>query len=133
MKRPAAYQYNKSLWASQVLVSLSFLSAAVLKLCIPLQTLGGMMPWVNESSPLFVRSIGLIDLAGAVGIVVPWYTRILPGLTVPAAYGCAALMACAIVFHVQLGEAALTPFNFVLLGLSLFIAWGRALPNKKQW
>ena len=55
----------------------------------------------------------------------PSVTRIKPGLTVLAAVGCAALMASAIVFHVSRGEAAKTPFNFVLLALALFVAWGR--------
>jgi hypothetical protein len=47
------------------------------------------------------------------------------GLTVLAALGCAVLQACAIVFHVSRGEAARTPFNFVLVGLSVFVDWGR--------
>lgn len=42
-----------------------------------------------------------------------------------AAIGCAALMAGAIVFHVSRGEAANTPFNFLLGLLSLVVAWGR--------
>jgi hypothetical protein len=42
-----------------------------------------------------------------------------------AALGCAALQVSAILFHVSRGEAADTPFNFVLLSLSLFVAWGR--------
>ena len=39
----------------------------------------------------------------------------------PAALGCMLLM----VFHVSRGEAAVTPFNFLLLALSSFIFWGR--------
>jgi len=34
-------------------------------------------------------------------------------------------MACAIVFHVSRGEAMATPFNFLVLGLSVFVLWGR--------
>lgn len=44
--------------------------------------------------------------------------------TVLAAVGCVALMASAIVFHVSRGEAGKTPFNFLLLALSVFVAWG---------
>jgi hypothetical protein len=61
----------------------------------------------------------------SLGILLPTLTRIKPGLTVLAALGCAALQLCAIVFHVSRGEAANTPFNFVLVALSLFVAWGR--------
>jgi len=46
-------------------------------------------------------------------------------LTVAAALGSAALQGSAIAFHVSRGEAANTPFNFLLVALSLFVAWGR--------
>jgi hypothetical protein len=36
-----------------------------------------------------------------------------------------ALQGSAIVFHLSRGEAADTPFNFVLIALSLVVAWGR--------
>lgn len=58
-------------------------------------------------------------------MVVPSLTRIKPWLTPLAAVGCAALQVSAIVFHFSRGEAANTPFNFVLVGLSAFVAWGR--------
>jgi hypothetical protein len=48
-----------------------------------------------------------------------------PGLAVLAALGCIALQASAIVFHFSRGEAANTPFNFLLVALSVFVAWGR--------
>jgi hypothetical protein len=55
----------------------------------------------------------------------PALTRIRPGVTVFAALGCAALQVCAIVFHFSRGEAANTPFNFLLVALATFVAWGR--------
>jgi hypothetical protein len=58
-------------------------------------------------------------------VLLPSVTRIAPRLTVLAALGCAALQGAAIVFHLSRGEGANTPFNFVLVGLSLFVAWGR--------
>jgi hypothetical protein len=58
-------------------------------------------------------------------VLLPSVTRIKPGLTVVAALGCVALMAAAIVFHISRGEAAKTPFNFLIIALSLFVAWGR--------
>jgi len=62
---------------------------------------------------------------GGIGILLPSLTRIQPRLTLLAALGCAALQVCAVVFHVSRGEAANTPFNSVLVGLSLFVFWGR--------
>jgi hypothetical protein len=67
----------------------------------------------------------VFDLLGGLGVILPSATRIKPGLTVLAALGCAALQVSAIVFHLSRGEGANTPFNFFLVALSLFVAWGR--------
>jgi len=87
-----------------------------------------MMPWAEELPSHFVRAIGLIDITGGIGIVLPALTRIKPGLTVLAALGCVALQICAIVFHISRGETMMTPFNFVLLALAAFVLWGRRGP-----
>lgn len=84
-----------------------------------------MMPWMGQVPEWFMRATGVIDLAGGLGIILPSLTHIKPRLTAAAASGCALLMACAIVFHVSRGEARATPFNFWVLGLSLFVLWGR--------
>jgi hypothetical protein len=85
-----------------------------------------MMPWTGEHSEAFVRVIGLVDLAGGIGILLPALTRIMPSLTVLAALGCSVLQVFAIVFHTSRGEVVVTPLNFVLLSLALFVLWGRA-------
>ena len=83
------------------------------------------MPWMGQVSPAFLYATAVFDLLGGLGVLLPSLTRIKPGLTVLAALGCVALQASAIVFHVSRGEAANTPFNFFLVGLALFVAWGR--------
>jgi uncharacterized membrane protein YphA (DoxX/SURF4 family) len=67
----------------------------------------------------------LFDILGGLGVLLPSLTRVKPWLTVIAALGCVALQASAIGFHILRGEAANTPFNFLLVALSLFVAWGR--------
>lgn len=113
------------LWIAQALIFFVFTSAGLVKLLTPIPQLATMMPWTGEYSEAFVRVIGLIDLAGGIGILLPAATRILPRLTVLAALGCAALQVVAIGFHVSRGEAAVTPFNLVLLALAVFVWWGR--------
>ena len=110
------------LWTAQALIFLVFGMAALTKLFTPIPELSQMMPWTGDHSVAFVRAIGLIDLAGALGIIMPSLTRIKPGLTV---LGCATLQVIALVFHLSRGEAILTPLNLVLLALSLFVLWGR--------
>ncbi|MES2642692.1 MAG: DoxX family protein [Myxococcota bacterium] len=116
---------NKTLWAVQGLLALTFVGTTFWKLLTPMATLATMIPWAGQVSVGFFQFTALVDLAGGLGLVLPALTRIRPGLTVLAALGCAALQVSAIVFHLSRGEAANTPFNFVLVGLSLFVAWGR--------
>ena len=127
--RPIAAQpsqaLNIGLWAVQVLLFITFTGTALWKLLTPIPKLAALIPWAGQVSPAFMYATGVIDLCGGLGILLPTLTRIKPGLTVLAALGCAALQLCAIVFHVSRGEAANTPFNFVLVALSLFVAWGR--------
>ena len=113
------------LWAAQGLIFFVFTAAGLVKLLTPIPQLAAMMPWTGEHSEAFVRSIGLIDLAGGIGILLPALTRILPRLTVLAALGCTVLQVLAIAFHVSRGEAVATPLNLVLLALAVFVLWGR--------
>jgi hypothetical protein len=80
---------------------------------------------MGQVSPSFLYTTAVFDTLGGLGVVLPSVTRIRPRLTVLAALGCVALQTCAIVFHFSRGEAANTPFNFVLVVLALFVAWGR--------
>lgn len=84
-----------------------------------------MIPWAGQVSPGLLYTTAAFDILGRLGVLLPSVTRIKPGLTVLAALGCVALQVAAIGFHVSRGEAANTPFNFLLVALSLFVAWGR--------
>lgn len=55
-------------------------------------------------------------------MLLPTVTRVQPRIAGLAALGCVGLMA---VSHVQRGQAASTPFNFLLAALAAFVAWGR--------
>jgi hypothetical protein len=77
--------------------------------------------------PLWLlRFIGISELSGAIGILLPALTGILPRLTPLAALGFATIQVLAIGFHTMRGELAMAlPFNLALLGLALFVLWGR--------
>jgi len=113
------------LWVVQGLLFVTFVGTAVWKVATPLPTLAGMIPWAGQVSPAFLYFTAAADLAGGLGVLLPSLTRIKPGLAVVAALGCVALQASAIVFHLSRGEAANTPFNVLLVALSIFVAWGR--------
>ena len=115
-----------TLWIAQFLVAGMFIMSGVMKLATPIPELAKMMPWAGEYAAWFVRSIGLVDLAGGIGILLPALTRIQPRLTVLAALGCAVLQVFAIVFHLSRGEAMVVPMNLFLLAASVFVFWGRS-------
>lgn len=116
-----------SLWLAQVFVSFMFCYSGYLKLMLPVADLAAMgMAWPGEVAPAFLTFIGLVDLAGGVGIVLPSLLRIQPRLTVLAAIGCTVLQIAAIGFHAMRGEFAVLPLNAILLACALFIFWGRS-------
>ena len=112
------------LWIVQALLAVAFVFNGCAKLAIPLQALSQKMPWTGEH-PTLVRVTALVDITGGLGLLLPALTRFTPGLSVLAALGCSVLQVCAIIFHVLRGEAILTPLNFVVLALLLFVLWGR--------
>jgi hypothetical protein len=114
-----------ALWLVQGLLALTFVGTGFWKVATPIPELAAKMPWMGEVSPSFLYATALFDILVGFGVFVPSLTRIKPRLAVFGALGCAALMTGAIVFHVSRGEAANTPFNFVLIALALFVAWGR--------
>ncbi len=113
------------LWIVQGLLALTFVGTGIWKVATPIPRLAAMIPWAGQVSPGLLYATAAFDILGGVGVLLPSATRIKPGLTVLAALGCVALQASAIVFHFSRGEAANTPFNFLLVALSLFVAWGR--------
>ena len=124
---PPSKGLNIGLWVVQWFLALTFVGTGVWKLATPIYALARMIPWAGEVSPGFLYFTAAADLAGGLGVVLPWLSRIerARGLTVAAALGCVALQVSAVVFHFSRGEAANTPFNFLLIALALFVAWGR--------
>lgn len=125
LARSTPLPLDLALWAAQLFVGVSFAVIAWIKLTTPISALAAMWAWTGEYPEAMVRGIGLIDLAGGLGIVLPRLTRIRPGLTVAAAAGCALLQVCAMAFHLSRGEGEATPINVVYLALALFVFWGR--------
>ncbi len=113
------------LWVVQALLFVVFVGTGLWKLLTPVPKLAAMIPWAGEVSEGFLHATGVFNLLGGLGLLLPALTRIKPGLTVLAALGCAVLQLCAIGFHVSRGEASHTPFNFLLVVLSIFVIWGR--------
>jgi 4-hydroxybenzoate polyprenyltransferase len=84
------------------------------------------MTWAKDRSDGFIRFVGTSELLGALGVVLPLATGILPWLTPLAAIGLALIQVLAIgTEHLPKKEFKVLPVNLVLLALSLFIVIGR--------
>lgn len=114
-----------ALWIVQVLLALAFLASGAMKLLTPMDQLSANMAWVNAVPELLVRFIGLAEVAGAVGLILPAATRIQPQLTPLAAAGLALIMVLASIFHLSRGETFMLAPNGVLFLLAVFVAYGR--------
>jgi len=116
---------NVALWVVQVLLAALYGAAGFMKSTMPIAALAAMMKWPALVPGELVRFIGVAELAGAVGIILPAAFRVVPGLTIAAAIGLALIQVLAIPFHVYHGESEMLPVNIVLLALALFVVWGR--------
>jgi len=123
--RPASKALNVALWIVQALLALTFIGTGIWKLATPIPELFAKFAWMGEVSPNFLYLTAAMDMLVGIGVLLPSLTRIQPRLYALGALGGVALMIGAIVFHVQRGEAADTPFNFLLAALAAFVAWGR--------
>ncbi|WP_407741391.1 DoxX family protein [Hyalangium sp.] len=128
LSRPAS-QPSKglhiALWVVQVLLALSFIGAGFMKLTVPLEELGKQMAWVTATPGPLVHFIGLAEIAGALGLILPAATRIKPFLTGLAGVGLATVMVLALGMHISRGEFPMIGGPVVLGALAAFVAWGR--------
>ncbi len=114
-----------TLWAAQVLLALAFGVAGWMKVSTPLVELVKSMPDMAAMSGGLVRFIGIAELAGAIGLLLPSLTRIAPDLTPLAAIGLATIMVLATLFHISRGEFSAISVTLTLGALAVFVAWGR--------
>jgi len=116
---------NIALWIVQGLLAVIFLMAGGMKLMQPKEKLAEKMAWANDFSPGVIKLIGALEVLGAIGLILPQMTGILPWLTPLAALGLALTMVGAMVVHLRRNEAKEVVINVVLLVLTLFVAYGR--------
>ena len=117
---------NITLWIAAGLLALTFLGAGTMKVLRSKEQLAGAgMAWTEDFSAAMVKTIGTLEILGALGLVLPALTGILPVLVPLAALGLAATMAGAVIVHLRRRETFIPPA--VLLVLAAFVAIGRFL------
>lgn len=113
------------LWVLQGILSFMFIAAGATKTFQPIEILAESMPWVTSVPSELVRFIGIAELLGGLGLILPSILKIRPKLTVYASLGLALIMLLAAGFHGTRGEFGAIGANAFFLLAFLFIAWGR--------
>ncbi len=117
---------NVALWVATVLLALVFLTTGVMKTFRyeqdreKLQSIKGLPRGL-------VAFIGVCEILGALGLILPSATGILPWLTPLAAAGLCLVMVLATGFHLARHESSGIGLTLVLLLLAAFVAYGRVM------
>lgn len=123
---PSRQGLRIALWGVQGLLAFAFGMAGFTKLTAPTaELIANGMSFVAYTPEPLVRFIGLSEVLGAVGLILPAATRLLPWLTGVAGAGLALVMLLAFGTHVVHAEYPPIVANVILGGLAAFVAWGR--------
>lgn len=116
---------NVVYWIGQAVLAALFGLSGLMKLLRPKEKLTGSYPWMHSFSQGTVRFIGVMELLGAIGLVVPAAIGVAPALTPIAAAGLAVLMLLAAALHLRRRELAAVAFTAVLFAPTALIAAAR--------
>jgi uncharacterized membrane protein YphA (DoxX/SURF4 family) len=120
---------NQALWIVAIVLAAGFAGSGLMKLLVPKDKLvSSGQGWAQDYTPTNIRLIGVVELLGAAGLVLPAVTHIAPILVPLAAVGLVLVMVGAAAVHARRKEAMNVGVNAVLLALAVFVAWGRFGP-----
>jgi hypothetical protein len=111
-----------ALWILQALLALAFVAAGSMKLVLPVELLTAQIPLPG----LFIRIVGLAELLGGLGLILPGLLRVRPSLTWVAAVELAHVMLAATLLTLAMGGDPTLALMPLAVGLLLaFVAYGR--------
>jgi uncharacterized membrane protein len=116
---------NVALWIVSGVLAAAYLAAGLMKALRPKESLQANLAWVEDFSPATVRLIGILEILGAIGLILPWVTGVARILTPLAAVGLAVIQILAIPVHLRRKEPRALAANIPLLLAAVFVAIGR--------
>lgn len=120
---------NVVLWVVAGVLAAAFLGAGVMKISRSKEQLAKSgMAWTDDFSPGMIRFIGLVEILGAIGLVLPAALDIVPVLVPLAALGLVLTMVGAVIVHARRKELNTVAPSVVLLVLAAVVVWGRFGP-----
>jgi uncharacterized membrane protein YphA (DoxX/SURF4 family) len=115
---------NIALWVVQIILGLAFIMFGSMK-SFQYDKAKASLPWVKDSTKGMVTFIGVSELLGGLGLIVPYATGIATILTPIAALGLGLIMILAAGFHAKRKENQAIGMNIIFLALATFVAIGR--------
>lgn len=120
---------NTLLWVIAGLLAAVFALSGLGKLLTPREKLiASGQGWVEDVPQGLVRLIGVLEVAAAIGLILPGLLDVATILVPLAATGLVLIMVGAVFTHLRRREFPLAIVNLVLLSLAAFEAWGRFGP-----
>ena len=123
---------NIALWTVAGLLALAFVAGGLLKVVMSRQRIratgGASAAWTDDVSPARIKTIGVLEILGGLGLVLPGVTGIAPELVPLAALGLAMIMVGAAVTRISRREYRLLVPDLAYLVLIAFVLWGRLGP-----
>lgn len=118
------------LWVIAGVLAAVYLGAGITKLAQPKEKLRANknLAWTEDYSAQMIKTIGALEVAAAVGLIVPPLIGIADFFAPLAALGLVLLMSGAILTHWRRGEKQVLPVPLVLGLLAAVVAWGRFGP-----
>ncbi len=114
---------NLAIWIVQVVLAAMMFGAGMFKIVTPRPKLAEKMHWAKTWTDGNVKLLGLAEVLGAAGLILPGLLRILPVLTPIAGICLAVLMVGAVKVHLDFKESPVPAV--VPLLLAIFVAIGR--------
>ncbi|MCP5099386.1 MAG: DoxX family protein [Chloroflexi bacterium] len=116
---------NIVLWILQGILAVMFMMAGFMKVSKTKAEMADKMAWVEDFSQSQIRTIGVLEILAAIGLILPFAFGIMPYLTPFAAVGLVLTMIGAAITHQRRGETQMMGMNIMLLLLAAFVAYGR--------
>lgn len=111
-----------ALWVVQWVLAVAFVASGAMKAVRPASKLADSMEWVSTVKPSTVKVIGIAEVLGGLGLVLPVLTGIAPILTPIAAVALAVVMLLAAIKHFRMDDAKGAFPSVVLCVLSAVVA-----------
>lgn len=112
------------LWVLQWVFGIYFVAIGVMHFVVP-DGLPALMEWMYELNDTMHAIVGIAEILGGLGLILPSVTKIKPELTVYAAAGLVLVMAGAVVFHATRSEGVSIVNNVFIAAIVAFIGYGR--------